>query len=70
MTGEQFCHYTDLSSLKGILEANEFWLSVHRFLNAPPHTNIRTGKKLPLISLAYTFDKMRMLGFPCRSRKY
>ena len=31
--GESYCHYTDLSGLKGILEANEFWLSDHRFLN-------------------------------------
>lgn len=33
--GESYCHYTDLSGLKGILEANEFWLSDHRFLNDP-----------------------------------
>ena len=33
--GEHFCHYTDLSGLKGILESNEFWLSDHRFLNDP-----------------------------------
>jgi hypothetical protein len=33
--GENFCHYTDLNGLMGILETNEFWLSDHRFLNDP-----------------------------------
>ena len=33
--GENYCHYTDLSGFKGILETNEFWLSDHRFLNDP-----------------------------------
>jgi hypothetical protein len=30
---KEFCHYTDLNGLKGIIENNEVWLSDHRFLN-------------------------------------
>lgn len=32
-TGSEFCHYTDLGGLKGILESAQLWLSDHRFLN-------------------------------------
>lgn len=32
---DDFCHYTNLHGLKGIIEQNEIWLSDHRFLNDP-----------------------------------
>ncbi|RJX31341.1 MAG: DUF2971 domain-containing protein [Oxalobacter sp.] len=32
-TAKDFCHYTSLQGLIGILESNEIWLSDHRFVN-------------------------------------
>lgn len=32
-TAKEFCHYTNLQGLIGIVENNELWLSDHRFVN-------------------------------------
>ncbi len=32
-SAKDFCHYTNLQGLIGIIENNEFWLSDHRFVN-------------------------------------
>lgn len=44
--GQRLCHYTDLNGFKGILEAKEFWLSDHRFLNDSSEHSY--GKKLAI----------------------
>lgn len=45
-SGGEFCHYTDLNGLKGIVENNEVWLSDHRFLN--DMTEHSYGKQLAI----------------------
>jgi len=32
-TAKDFCHYTSIQGLIGIVESNELWLSDHRFVN-------------------------------------
>lgn len=43
---EDFCHYTNLQGLIGIIENNELWLSDHRFVN--DELEYEYGKQLAL----------------------
>ena len=43
---KDFCHYTNLQGLIGIVESNELWLSDHRFLN--DELEYEYGKQLAL----------------------
>jgi len=47
---DDFCHYTSLQGLIGIVEHNELWLSDHRFLNDKLEYDY--GKKLALAIIA------------------
>lgn len=47
---KDFCHYTNLQGLIGIVENNELWLSDHRFVN--DELEYEYGKQLALSTIA------------------
>jgi hypothetical protein len=49
--GSEFCHYTNLGGLIGILENTELWLSDHRFVNDPQEFIFGKRMAFELLSL-------------------
>lgn len=58
---KEFCHYTNLQGLIGIVENNELWLSDHRFVN--DELEYEYGKQLSISVISEIVDSEKSLEF-------